>query len=129
MLINHYGLERDGSAGADVPHAEHVGVSVQDGRGRRHRHEQTGNDLPLMIGKSQGIARFSAALPSASGCQQQRAASPAGTSGQLAARRLRPRWADSVLATLTLREKAAQMVWPSVYWRLHYQATRHNGSD
>ena len=25
------------------------------------------------------------------------------------------RWADSVLATLTLREKAAQIVWPSVF--------------
>ena len=26
-----------------------------------------------------------------------------------------PRWTDSVLATLTLREKAAQIVWPSVF--------------
>lgn len=34
--------------------------------------------------------------------------SPAATAGPSG-------WADSVLATLTLREKAAQMVWPSVY--------------
>jgi beta-N-acetylhexosaminidase len=35
--------------------------------------------------------------------------------GDIAGATVSPRWTDSVLGSLTLREKAAQIVWPSVY--------------
>jgi beta-N-acetylhexosaminidase len=38
-----------------------------------------------------------------------------GGSGSTAAGTTSARWTDSVLASMTLREKAAQIVWPSVY--------------
>ena len=48
----------------------------------------------------------------ATGCKTA-TTNPAG-SGQLGTA-TSPRWTESVLASLTLREKAAQIVWPSVY--------------
>ncbi|MFL5557201.1 MAG: glycoside hydrolase family 3 N-terminal domain-containing protein [Gemmatimonadaceae bacterium] len=38
-----------------------------------------------------------------------------GSTGSTVARATSERWTDSVLASMTLREKAAQIVWPSVY--------------
>ncbi|MFL5569357.1 MAG: glycoside hydrolase family 3 N-terminal domain-containing protein [Gemmatimonadaceae bacterium] len=38
-----------------------------------------------------------------------------GSTGATVARPTSERWTDSVLASMTLREKAAQIVWPSVY--------------
>ena len=38
-----------------------------------------------------------------------------GTTGSIAAGATPARWTDSVLASMTLREKAAQIVWPSVF--------------
>src|SRR5207237_7778792 len=37
------------------------------------------------------------------------------TSGSTGGRTTSPAWTDSVLRSMTLREKAAQIVWPSVY--------------
>ncbi|HEY0242381.1 MAG TPA: hypothetical protein VGC52_06930, partial [Gemmatimonadaceae bacterium] len=52
-----------------------------------------------------------AAAAIAAGC------APSATGGSAAVPqpgRATSRWVDSVMATLTLREKAAQMVWPTV---------------
>lgn len=48
------------------------------------------------------------------GCQTRPGSQPAPTTATVRAP-VSARWTDSVLASLTLREKAAQIVWPSVY--------------
>jgi beta-N-acetylhexosaminidase len=50
-------------------------------------------------------------LVAASGCKTIGTNQSAPTSDTM----ISPRWTDSVLASLTLREKAAQIVWPSVF--------------
>ena len=54
-----------------------------------------------------------AALATAGACAPVSSPRTPGPSPQTAASE--SRWVDSVLAGLTLREKAAQMVWPTVY--------------
>jgi len=55
----------------------------------------------------------------ASGCAPVTTGGPAGSQSEINQAPPSPAaaaaWADSVLATLTLREKAAQIVWPSVF--------------
>jgi beta-N-acetylhexosaminidase len=63
-----------------------------------------------MISKSKVLLAL--AFLSASGCQT--TSSNQAESGQLGTA-VSSRWTDSVLASMTLREKAAQIVWPSVY--------------
>src|SRR5687768_8607667 len=100
---------RDGPAGAAVSHAQHVRISLQDGSERRHRYEQAGNHLSLRHMRIQAAiaaAIFSAACTSQAARPVSSPVSPA-VSGSA--------WVDSVLTRLTLREKAAQMVWPTVF--------------
>jgi beta-N-acetylhexosaminidase len=63
-----------------------------------------------LIGARSGIVAI-AALIASSACQSVATKTP-DLSRQLGSS---SRWTDSVLASLTLREKAAQIVWPSVY--------------
>jgi beta-N-acetylhexosaminidase len=63
-----------------------------------------------MMGTSKGL--FALAIVGAAGCQT--TSSNPSESGQLGVA-TSSRWTDSVLASMTLREKAAQIVWPSVY--------------
>jgi beta-N-acetylhexosaminidase len=63
-----------------------------------------------MMGKSKGLLAL--AIFGTAGCQTtSRNPSDAGQSASATS----SRWTDSVLASMTLREKAAQIVWPSVY--------------
>src|ERR1700675_2714424 len=54
--------QRDGSTGAVVPYQEHDGISLQDRRLGRHRHEQERDDKPLMIRKSKGFPALALVL-------------------------------------------------------------------
>src|SRR5438105_5851008 len=92
--------KRDGSAGARLSHQEHDGVPFQDGRFIRDRHEQERHDHTLRRRKLKAIA----ALPLvalAAGCTT--LSGGAGSTGRAAV--TPPRWTDSVMASMTLREK------------------------
>ena len=47
MLINHYGLDVMDPQARTFLTRNMSAFLFKTGRGRRHRHEQTGNDLPL----------------------------------------------------------------------------------
>src|SRR5687767_11294911 len=102
-------VERHGSPGAIVPHAEHGSVLLyrRSGRGRRHDEKRHHQLVTFMRG-----ALAAAVLVVAAGC----APPPPPPAPVQAAPVVRPPadWVDSVLASLSVREKAAQMVWPTV---------------
>src|SRR6476646_7590018 len=107
--------QRDGPAGTQLPHQEHGSVPVQEGRGGRGGHVQAGHHLMVTTARHRSRRALTAgaaalvALGMLGACATARGsmASPraTGTAADQA-------WADSVLATLSLRDKAAQMVWP-----------------
>jgi len=100
--------ERDGSAGSHFFDAQSQRVSLQERCVVGHRHEQKGHDLPLRTRKLKTFA----ALPLlflAAGCAT---VSSGNTSNP---KTTSPAWTDSVMRSMTLREKVAQIVWPSVF--------------
>src|SRR5688500_7168039 len=109
---------RDGPASPPVSHAEHVGVPVQYRRFGGHRYEQTGNHFPLKVTMKRSViaatALAMACAPAATRSPEQVPSVVTGTVPGSTAAKGANAWVDSVLATLSLREKAAQMVWPTV---------------
>jgi beta-N-acetylhexosaminidase len=102
-------LKRDGSPGKIVFDKEHDRLSLQGRIVGGDRHQQERHDSPLISTKS-GIVALAACI-AISACQSVGAKRPVSATDP----RADSRWTDSVLASLTLREKAAQIVWPSVY--------------
>jgi beta-N-acetylhexosaminidase len=101
--------ERDGSAGPVISDEEHDRLSVQIRRVVRDRHKQEGDDKPLMSMGKKILA--SSILLSAFACT-----SAMTNQTDVSTQAARPDdWVDSVLASLSLRQKAAQIVWPSIY--------------
>src|SRR5215208_7067241 len=101
--------ERDGSASPRVSHQEHERLSVQDRIVGGHRHQQERHDQPLMTAKSKSVAVLAVLALVGCGPIAVNTATNSESAGGSS------RWTDSVLATMTLREKAAQIVWPSLY--------------
>ncbi|MCU0623100.1 MAG: glycoside hydrolase family 3 protein [Gemmatimonadaceae bacterium] len=66
--------------------------------------------LAALLGGLSGLAGCRGLVPAAPA----RAAAPAVAAPSTAAPGVSPRWADSVLASLTTRQKVAQLVWPWV---------------
>src|SRR5437868_3604742 len=102
--------KRDGSAGTRLSHQEHDGVPFQDGRFIRDRYQQERHDHTLRMRKLKAIGALALVCVGAN-CTTL----SSGTSGAARSAATSTRWTDSVMASLTLREKAAQIVWPSVF--------------
>src|SRR5207249_4185185 len=103
-------LERHGSAGPEFPQEEHGGVFLQEGRRGRRGHDEEGHDR-MVVSWRTARTWWVVAVVAAVGC-----VSAAGTALANLARPPRSaRWVDSVLASLSIRDKAAQLVWPQVF--------------
>src|SRR6185437_14722696 len=118
--------ESDGSTGAPVSHEEHGNLPVQDGKGRAGGHQQAGHDQLVTTGWRENAclrARASlAAVLLTAACATPHAAResvpPAALAGpysQACLSRTDDAWADCVIAHMSLRDKAAQMVWPQLF--------------
>src|SRR5258705_8963357 len=114
--------ERDGPTGTKLPHQEHGRLPLQAGWRRGRRHQQTGNDRMLArsadrilhLGVSAATLAVLAACTTIAPAPVASAPVPVASAPAAASRgpASDSTWADSVLATLSLRDKAAQMVWP-----------------
>src|SRR5262249_12673929 len=110
--------QRHGPAGAKLPEAEHGSLSVQVGRGRGRRYLQERDDC--MVRRATGDGRRAiltascAALCVIGSCTSSGIPS-ANNRPSPVTRRPSERWADSILATLSPRDKAAQLVWPQLF--------------
>src|SRR5262249_36609258 len=102
--------------GPELSQAEHAGVPLQIGCGRRGRYVQEGHDSVVMWS---GLLRrhrrgaLAAAFVAAAACAPSAANAPPPVAG--ATPSSRSEWADSVLATMSPRDKAAQLVWPQLF--------------
>src|SRR5688572_2786616 len=109
--------ECSGSSGTRVPHEQHDRLPVQKRHGGGRRHIQEGHDP--VVSSVAGTPRAPwQRLPHAMACLAFAACASSGTSTTGTARPSgaeaanRASWTDSVLASMTLRQKVAQMVWP-----------------
>src|SRR6267142_5363789 len=101
--------QRDGPTGAIFSHQEHDGVPVQERDVVRDRHDQERHNHTLRTRKLKAVTALPLVLVLAS-C----ATAGSGISGSTGAE-TSAAWTDSVMRSMTLREKAAQIVWPSVF--------------
>src|SRR5437588_9691053 len=96
--------ERDGSAGTRLSHEEYDGVPLQDGRFIRDRYQQERHDHTLRTRKLKAIAAL-ALVCGGMGCTTL----SSGTGGAAHSATTSSRWTDSVMASLTPRERVAQI--------------------
>src|SRR5262245_33976489 len=96
--------ERHGPAGARISHEEHAGVLVSGWSRRGRRYDEEGHDL-MVAGRGRRVAGASV-LTLLCACASTQA--PETTTAAPAS----SRWVDSALASMTVREKAGQLVWP-----------------
>src|SRR5258708_17646486 len=101
--------QRHGPAGPELSQEEHGSILLQERRRRRRGHDQEGHDRVVVHGRTVrawGVAGIAAAV----GCASVAGSSLAGFSQ----RPQSPQWGDSLLGSLSLRHKAAQLLWPQV---------------
>src|SRR5688572_10361091 len=100
--------QRAGPASASLPHQQHDCVSLQERNGRGRRHEQERNDSVVSVktGRSRAGSRVSAIATSVVmvACASS-GRSPSETTSMDARATARSAWTDSVIATMTLRQK------------------------
>src|SRR5437764_12059666 len=103
--------QRHGPTGTQLPDEEHGSVPVQEWRRGRRGYLQEGDHR--MVARAARI--LLTGLGTASTLLACATSTRVGPVGAATTSDSRPAaWADSVLATLSLRDKAAQMVWPWV---------------
>src|SRR5262245_32913298 len=125
--------ERDGPAGQKFSQAEHGGLSLQVRTRRGRRHLEKGDDPMVARGKELARSGKRRSKPGASGVRVLPPAfavalalacagnpTPTPNSPRPVSRSPLPAaaaaaWADSALATLSPRDRAAQLVWPQLF--------------
>src|SRR5688500_16537581 len=113
--------QRDGSAGEELPHEEHGSLPLQVGPRRERGYDEEGIDQ-LVMRAARRLAIATAFLvpacvsqPSTPGTVPAPAPSAGAVTGPTATSEAAAvRWADSMLATMSVAEKAGQMVWPTL---------------
>src|SRR6516225_4677785 len=108
----------DGQAGARVPDAQHGSLPLQEGERRGSGHQQTGQHHLVNARAGAAALAFVAAL-GACNTAPPPAAAPApvahGSTWEHCRGATDSAWVDCVVGALTVREKAAQMVWPRAF--------------
>ncbi len=113
MLINHYGLNVMDPQARSFLKQNMQALPLQVGRRRGRRHVEEGNDSVVSswraraysLGRRPRRSLRSARAPTGGRESIRGGPSPSRGAG----------WADSVLATLSPRDKAAQLVWPQLF--------------
>src|SRR4051812_21089586 len=100
--------QRHGPAGAQFLEDKHASVPVQVRRRRRRRYVEEGDDPVVSVTRASRHATQFVASGFLVAC----ATMSGGSSGVTSSASRNSSWVDSAMATLSPRDRAAQLVWP-----------------